>query len=46
MSVLAVMTFRVLRARRAAPVRRRRKAPARNVVGSRSFLVDVHVLGR
>ena len=33
------------RARRAAPRRRRRDRPA-NVVASRSFLVDVHLLGR
>ena len=48
MSVLAVMTLRVLRNRRGPVVRssRRRKAPARNVIGTRSFLVDVHVLGR
>jgi len=45
-SVLALVTLRVLRRRRAPAVRRRRKTPARNVVGTRSFLVDVHVLGR
>ena len=48
-SVLAVLTLRVLRSRRGATMVRRgrkRKAPARNVVGTRSFLVDVHVLGR
>ena len=46
-SVVALMTLRVLRSRRASVVsRRRRKQPARNIVGTRSFLVDVHVLGR
>jgi hypothetical protein len=48
-SVLAVLTLRVLRGRRrttAVGRGRRRKAPSRNIVGTRSFLVDVHVLGR
>jgi hypothetical protein len=47
-SVVTVMALRVLRRRRAKVTRasRRRKAPARNIIGTRSFLVDVHVLGR
>jgi hypothetical protein len=46
--VLALTMLRVLGRRRKLVVRpsRRRKSPARSVVGTRSFLVDVHVLGR
>jgi hypothetical protein len=46
-SVVAVLTLRVLRSRRVvARSSRKRKQPARNIIGTRSFLVDVHVLGR
>jgi hypothetical protein len=45
--ILAMTTLRLLRRRRGkVSLRRGRKSPARNVVGTRSFLVDVHVLGR
>ena len=45
-SVIAVLALRGLRQRRRPIIGRRRKQQARNIVGTRSFLVDVHVLGR
>jgi len=45
-SVVAVLALRGLRQRRTFRIGRRKKQPARNVVGTRSFLVDVHILGR
>jgi hypothetical protein len=46
-SAIVVSVARVLRRRRRARVGRRgRKELRRSVVGTRSFLVDVHLLGR
>ena len=45
-SVVAVLALRGVRQRRTFRIGRRKKQPARNVVGTRSFLVDVHILGR
>jgi len=46
-SLIAVLALRSVGQRRTVKTgRRRRKAPTRNIVGTRSFLVDVHVLGR
>ena len=41
-----VAIARVIRGRRARLGRRRRRELRRTVVGTRSFLVDVHLLGR
>jgi hypothetical protein len=43
--IVALATLRVFRRRRALRIGRRRSA-VNKIVASRSFLVDVHVLGR
>jgi hypothetical protein len=43
---VVVALVRALRGRRARAGRRRRRELRRTVVGTRSFLVDVHLLGR
>jgi hypothetical protein len=44
--IVALATLRVFRARRAVRLGRRRRRAVNRIVASRSFLVDVHVLGR